>query len=92
MNYRKQVLLIAIGFMPLGNQQVAAEELSVEAQDLIDFISVCRYKSASVEPNVQEALCKGRPRPLAVMKDRRAHYLCLLRWPGGQGVPTQMTR
>lgn len=63
MNYRKLVLLIAIGFMPLSNQQVAAEELSAEAQELIDFISVCRYKSIGVEPNVQEALCNGPHAP-----------------------------
>ena len=66
MNYPKLVLLIAIGFMPLSNQQVAAEELeelSAEAQELIDFISVCRYQSVGVEPNVQEALCNGPHAP-----------------------------
>ena len=70
MKYRKLVLLIAIGFVPLSNQQVAAphiknwhEELSDEAKELIDFISVCRYKSISAEPNVQEALCNGPHAP-----------------------------
>ena len=63
MIYPKIVLLIAIGFMPLSNQQVAAEKLSAEAQELIDFISVCRYQSVGVEPNVQEALCNGPHAP-----------------------------
>ena len=38
-------------------------ELSADAQELIEFISVCRYKSASGEPNVQEALCNGPHAP-----------------------------